>query len=147
MFVHGAANTSQSFHDSPWVATIFSSISADLQLNGIEALVEADLKLTKVNATVVITDKSADLLARAFTLHLKVIPVIVLFQAARSLSCLAWATTTEGLILAAPFSLFMLVLASISFLFEVVVDVGGVFDPVLFTLVIEMSSPSAVLVL
>ena len=79
MFVHGAANPSQSFHDSPWVATILSSKSADLQLNGIEALVEADLKLTKVNATVVITDKSADLLARAFTLHLKVIPVIVLF--------------------------------------------------------------------
>ena len=152
MFVHGAANPSQSFHDSPWVATIFSTISADLQLNGIEALVEADLKLAKVNATVMITNKSADLLARALSLHLKVIPVIVLFQAARSLPCLAWATTTtEGLVLAASFSLFMLVLASISFPFEVVVDVGGLLDPLLFTLlssVIEMSTPvAAVLVL
>ena len=119
MFVHGVTNPLQSFHDSPWVATIFRSISADLQLDGIEALVEADLKLAKINATVVIANKSADLLACAFSLHFKVIPVIVLLQVARSILCFAWVSTLlEGLVLVSA-RLFILVLVSARLLFLV----------------------------
>ena len=145
MFVHGAANPRQSFHDSPRVATIFSAISADLQLDCLEALVETDLKLAKIDATVVITNKSADLLAGAFSLHFKVIPVVVLLEAARPLLCFAWASALlEGLVLS-PARLFMLVLASISFTIEEVVDVGGLFQPVF--VIAEMSSPAVVLIL
>ena len=145
MFVHGAANPRQSFHDSPWVTTIFSAISADLQLDCLEALVKADLKLAKIDATVVITNKSADLLARAFSLHFKVIPVVVLLEATRPLLCFAWASTSlEGLVLASA-RLFMLVLAIISFPIEEVVDVGGLFQPVF--VIAEVSSPAAVLIL
>ena len=100
MLFHTFANSLQSFHNSLRIAVVLRSESADLLLNDGKAFIETGLKIAKIDFTVVITDKSANLLASAFTLHFKVSGIVVLVMAARSLLFFLWASLLESLVLA-----------------------------------------------
>lgn len=100
MLFHTFANSLQSFHNFLRIAVVLRSESADLLLNDGKAFIETGLKIAKIDFTVVITDKSANLLARAFTLHFKVSGIVVLVMAARSLLFFLWASLLESLVLA-----------------------------------------------
>lgn len=85
MFVHTFANSLQSFHNFLRIAMVLRGKSADFFLDDGKAFIETGLKLTKIDLTVMVTDKSANLLTRTFTLHFKVSSIVVFVKASRSL--------------------------------------------------------------